>query len=73
MIEVPRTCVNCGYRRGLMQFGKCLLTGAYVDLGREYLDKRCDSNFSGWVPRPSIFARIFMAPKQRQGDPNASR
>jgi len=43
-----KTCMNCAYRKGSFEYGRCLLTGKYPDMTRQYGDARCDAGFSGW-------------------------
>lgn len=58
-LGIPRTCVNCGYRRGSIKYGTCLLSGIYPDLTRNYRQTVCNKQFSGWIARPGLIRRII--------------
>lgn len=53
-----KNCKNCANRCGSITFGRCLVTGYYINTQRKVPLGGCDSSFSGWQPRPSIFTRI---------------
>lgn len=58
-LGIPRTCVNCGYRRGSVKYGVCLLSGKYPDMTRTFNKDLCNANFSGWIPRPGLLRRFL--------------
>jgi hypothetical protein len=53
----PRTCATCAHRNGSMQWGKCMLSGSYIEVERKY-PARCGKGFSGWVQRETLMARV---------------
>lgn len=59
--EIVKNCSTCAHRVGGSYIhGKCMLSGLYCKMTREY-KYNCDANFSGWVERPKskgIFKRI---------------
>lgn len=58
-MSTPKTCATCAHKTGLTtEFGKCAKTGYYVEVQRRYADVHCNSEFSGWSPRPGLLVRI---------------
>lgn len=58
MSEPIKSCMNCAYRKGSFDWGKCLATGEYPDIERK-LGKRCGADWKLWAPRPGVITRFL--------------
>lgn len=53
----PRTCETCAHRSGGMLYGKCMLSGFFVETERKF-PMACGKDFEGWIQRESLLQRF---------------
>lgn len=53
----PRTCATCAHRSGTMMFGKCMLSGYYLDVERRN-PSVCGQDFERWRQREPLLRRV---------------
>ena len=53
----PRTCGTCAHRSGGMIFGRCMLSGFYIETERKY-PTICGVDFKGWQQREPLLRRV---------------
>lgn len=56
-VNTPKSCSTCEHRSGTMYFGKCMLSGFYLTVERQY-PTVCGKDFQGWVKRRSLVQRL---------------
>ena len=52
-----KSCNNCGYRKGSISFGTCLLSGHDATIERQ-IPTKCGEQFQNWVQRESVWYKI---------------
>ncbi len=53
----PRTCATCAHRSGSMTFGRCMLSGYYIETERMY-PTECGRKFEAWTQREPLLRRV---------------
>ena len=59
MNEIPKSCTTCQHREGKGMFSRCMATGFYVVVARQFPETGCDENYSAWSKRLSIKERFL--------------